>query len=752
VKTLALLLSLATATASLVAQQFPIADPLLRPATNLQTSPTVAASGSDFLTAWEDDRSVDPNGFRQPDVYASRLWPSGNLDQAGGVAVSPTSWDDRSPTAIWNGHEYVVISRVLQRAPRIGAMFSRVTDEGPEPGTLVPAPSGNTLTAAWNGSVYLLVAGAKEPMRVDIPDSTHGVIRAWLVDGSFRPIGASFDISDAVKDSFLPSVTSDGSSFFVTWLTFQASVGTELHSAVVSASGEVNRSGTPIASFSQTYGAWAAASAAWNGDKYLMAWADSHAVLCRFVDRSGTPLGDPIIVQPPRVEGVGRVSASWNGAMFLVAFDRREPPAPGQYPIPRLCAVRLRSDGTVMDTQDSIHVSNAGGEQTQSVVAATAGRFVIVWQNGTDIRAAVLDPEARAIVSDELVSRSTGRQSDGFGVFDGQSFGFLWTEESDVMFGRMAIGGSILDGSGQKLGDGIARALLSNGDEYLAVWFDKGACFATRVSSSGERLDEAPLQIGSEASGFATDGTDFLIITIPRTALPDGWLVPHVATQIVTSTGTVTAAAPLVAAEFDQSFTAVVWDGTHYLVFYRQYLFENCYHCGHQNDFEELMVVVDRFGHAVGSPIGIVSSGLAPPGMVAQGNGRCLIAANVWWASDNRSHLTYTIADESGVVVPPVVLRVDPPPISSVAWDGRAFLIFAGTTMYRIAASGELLDEDDLQLPPGTLESRVIPARGSAPLLIRRIEKQQPDSHPGGIERYFLFWSHPPRARAVLRR
>ncbi len=717
---------------------------MLRPATGLQTSPAVGASGSDFLAAWSDERSVDP--MPQSDVYASRLWPGGNLDRSGGVAVSPTSWRDGPAAVVWNGDEYIVINSVALYGSPVGAMFSRVTDDGPQPGTLVSVPVSDRIAAAWNGSVYLVVVGPGQPKRIDLPDQNPGVVRACLVDKSFHLIRAVFDVSDPASDSMLPSVTTDGTSFLVTWLTVQAPTATEVHTALVSPSGEVQRSSTAVASFQQPYAPWAPASATWGGDRYLIAWTDGRSALSRFVDRNATPLSDPITVQPANLEGVGGVSASWNGTMFLVSFDRREAPAPGQYPIPRLYAVRVRPDGIVIDSGDPIPVSNADGNQTLSTIAATAGRFVIVWQNGSDIRAAVLDPDVRAIVADEMVSRSIGRQSDGAGVFDGQNFGFLWSEERDVMFGRMSLGGNLLDGPGRKLGGGIARALLSSGSLYLAVWLDKNAFLATRISFSGEMLDDVPLHLAPGALAFATDGKDFLVLAIQHSVLRDGWHVPHIVAYIVTGTGTVTPPDQLMASDFDQQITGVAWDGMHYVVFYRQYLAENCYRCGHEFDFQDRAVLVDRLGHPVGSPFRTPFGG-----SVAAGDGRILIASYLWSASDDKYRLTYTVIDENGIVLPPTVLRVDSPTFVDAEWDARAFVILSGATMYRIAPSGELSEERDV-VPRRSREVRVIPARGADPLLMRSIVKQQPDSHDGGIERYFLFWPHSGRVRAVSHR
>lgn len=739
---------LAAASAILQAQEFPIADPILRPATGLQTSPAVASSGTDFLSVWTDNRSVDPSGFSQPDIYASRIWPGGNLDRAGGVAVTPTAWIDDSPNVIWNGDEYVVVNRVANNGAPLGAMFSRVTDTGPQPGTFVSVPVAGRLVAAWNGSVYLVVFGPNQSKCVDNPGCVPGSIRAFVVDRSFRLLGEPFAISEANVDSFLPSVSSDGNSFFVTWMTGLSPTQGEVRSAVVSNSGDVVRSPSPVASITAWYAFWTPPSIAWNGAEYLVTWSDGRSVFGRLLDRTITPEGDVFTIAGPDLDGMGTVAAGSNGNLFAVSFSRRDRPAPTAYPVAHLYLTRIRSDGTVVDAANPIRVSAQPGEQTASAIAAAGSRFAIVWQNATDIRETVFDSEAAVMVADELVSRSIGRESDARGVYDGQNFGFLWNEEGDVLFGRMSLEGTSLDGPGLKLGTGLVRGLLTNGNVELALWSDttvpNGAPKATRISSAGDILDPVPIALPVSSQAQATDGTDFLIVGTQSRVAPDGWAIPHLVTFVITGGGVVTAPQELVAAEFDQYVWAVVWDGTNYVVLYRQYLAENCYHC--YADYEDQGVVVDRSGRAVGAPFR-----LQYPAWTAGGRGLVFLAQRVW-IPGNHYQLTYTIVDESGrTVAPPAVLGVDTPFITDVAWDGRTFLILVGPTMYRIDPQGRLVDQRNV-VPPGASEVHLVPARGSDPLLILRIVKQQPYRHNGGIERYFLDWPHPSRSRAVEKR
>jgi hypothetical protein len=758
VKILVLLICVLTAT-MVRAQDLPICERALRPASGTQEAPAVAGSGADYLAAWADARSrvydkAQPSPREEWDVYGSRIGLDGGPDPAGGVPLAPTWLRDESPTVVWNGSEYVVINPVsgwpVTEHRHSEVMFTRVSDAGPDAGTLVPLRSdaialyGARVVAAWNGSQYLVVIGYRWATS-DYP-SEATVVRAFLVDAQFNVTHPLFDVSDPSVDSILPSVATDGTSFLITWIAV-SNGHQEVRAAVVSSAGDVSRASSALATNTDGFERWPAA-AAWNGLQYLVTWSDNSSIFGRFTDAQGTAASDTIAVAHIDENLVFAPSIAWNGSQFLVAFsssnDRR-------VQVTKLWASRLRGDASLIDTLEPLMISAAPNERIVSAVAASAERFAVVFTADGDIHSLVVDPAAPRFGPDSLVTRSVGVQSSGRGAFNGDTFGFLWNEDSDVLFGRMTIDGRPQDGPGIKLGSTTSRAIVTNGDIFLSVWQPGPFSFPTppplqaaRVSSRSQVMDNPPLDLKEGGDLFDSDGSDFIVVT--HQVFRDGTLEDRsrLAAYVVTSSGALTSAIALAPAEFSQVPISVAWNGSHYLLVYTQFLGENCYHCFPRT--ESRAIFLDRAGHTAGESFLIIANA----GHVAGGDGRFLVTGFQYELPAYTIKSLYMIVEDTGAMSPPV--RIASPPSSTninAAWTGSEFVIAAGGSLFHIDPTGTLLSETKNAIPVDALEARLIPARGAVPLLIRRIDKLAPAVHAGGIERYFLQWPHAARTRAV---
>ena len=103
---------------------------VLSAAANDQRNPAVAASGSEYLVAWEDRRGAVP-----PDVYGARVSFGGVVLDPAGLAIS-TSPDntERSATVASNGSEYLVAWEYLDDGTHLDGARVATTGTVLDPG------------------------------------------------------------------------------------------------------------------------------------------------------------------------------------------------------------------------------------------------------------------------------------------------------------------------------------------------------------------------------------------------------------------------------------------------------------------------------------------------------------------------------------------------------------------------------------------------------------------------------------------
>jgi hypothetical protein len=642
----------------------PLAAPVLRPATGAQSNPVLAGNGSDALAAWRDERAMPELPSATPttperEVYAARIAPDGTPGE--NFDVTPSVEDDLAPAAVWNGDEYVVAHLM---APRFGfeggIRFTRVKPGDAGDNRLIPrseyAPAHQfgffgALSLAWNGETYLAVTSAQGA------GDGNGV---WglLVDRSFHPIGPAFAIASG--EVSLATAASDGNGFLVTWVD-RRRIGV----ATVSASGAV--AVQPPVSEPPASGFFTSAPAVvWNGQRYLVTWTDP-VVRARFVGRDGTP-SSPVL----DLFGAGRGTAvAWNGSEYLVPFvtegDRFD-----------IYALRLDADGKVLDGQP---FAIAAGEGTQVSPAAVAigSRFLVAWADEDSIRSAVIagstpSPEA-------VVAQSIGTQVGARGLFDGTNYAFTWMEEGQVFFGRLTPDGEPLDGGGIALGTGFSPQIAFNGEQYAVAFGRPSQSAVARIDRSGNVLDIVPVMAPSIAA-IATDGRDFLLLA-QQTVQP-----ARIRPLILTAQGELLPQPAIAELPFDSTNPGVAWNGAHYVVVYTQSLESFCYKCNQK--YEMHTVLLDRSGRAA-SPIRTILAAQGFPyayqlTRVASGGGSTVAV----FGGGSGAHVVRIDAD--GVPTLTAEVRDSFYPTDGL-WTGSDF-VFATLTpqpALRIAADGSLL-------------------------------------------------------------
>jgi hypothetical protein len=92
-----------------------------------QTSPAVASDGSGFIVTWTDGRNLGTTG---EDVYAARVDGGGTVQDPGGIAVSTASADQRAPSLVWNGADFVLAWEDRRSGTSYDVYAARVSSAG----------------------------------------------------------------------------------------------------------------------------------------------------------------------------------------------------------------------------------------------------------------------------------------------------------------------------------------------------------------------------------------------------------------------------------------------------------------------------------------------------------------------------------------------------------------------------------------------------------------------------------------------
>jgi hypothetical protein len=88
----------------LISPEFGMDAPIVVPAAAAQQNPAVAANGTTFLVAWEDQRNSGPGSAS---IYGTRVTAAGAISDPNGIAISPVGAS--TPAVAANGTGYLVV-------------------------------------------------------------------------------------------------------------------------------------------------------------------------------------------------------------------------------------------------------------------------------------------------------------------------------------------------------------------------------------------------------------------------------------------------------------------------------------------------------------------------------------------------------------------------------------------------------------------------------------------------------------------
>lgn len=249
-------------------------------ATNRQADPAVAAGSNTFFVAWSDWRNT-PYTMQQPDIYGTLISPEGKVQQPDGIPICTATNAQSSPAVAAFGTNFLVVWQDARFAQPPGssrldiygarvAPTGDVLDAGGFPICTNVAIQTNPVVAAT--ATRALVAWTDYRLNATFPDVYGARVNpdGAVVDTNGLPI-----CNRAGSTQNLPAIATDGSGFLVVWADSRngTTMAPDIFGAYVTDSGLVSpTNGLPIRT---GVGPQTAPAVAFNGLDYLVSWQEA---------------------------------------------------------------------------------------------------------------------------------------------------------------------------------------------------------------------------------------------------------------------------------------------------------------------------------------------------------------------------------------------------------------------------------------------------------------------------------------------
>jgi len=347
-------------------------------------------------------------------------------------------------------------------------------------------------------------------------------------------ITPEYPVSDPVNGSLRGSqneaaVGFDGTNYLVVWADSRSSGATDIYGARVSPAGTVlDVAGIAI---STAPGAQQSPAVAFDGTNYLVGWQDNrtdsdYEVYAARVSRAGAVL-DPggIGVSTGHFDGAPKLA--FDGTNYLLAWTDGRSSSFDVY------GARVSRAGTVLDP-GGIAISTATSDQQPEALAFDGSNYLVVWRDrrsgtNSDIYAARVSPAGNVLDPAGIpISTAPNDQLFPTVAFDGTNSLVAWHDyrsgSGDIYGARVSRGGTVLDPTGIPIstatGTQIYPAAAFDGTRYLVVWEDRRSgsdhVYGARVTPGGTVVDPGGIAItmGDLNQSFpavAFDGTNYLV-------------------------------------------------------------------------------------------------------------------------------------------------------------------------------------------------------------------------------------------------
>jgi len=379
-----------------------------------QWYPATIYDGIHYSVVWQDKRH---GGDYPGDIYTTQVNQSGVVQDTVGLIVSTAVYDQWSPSAAFDGTNYLVVWHDYRSDSSYDIYGTRVDQSGSILDPLGIAISTDAAdqwfpSVAFDGTNYLVVwDDERGESFVDAID--HNIYGARVSPSGFVLDSLGIAISTATNDQRVPTVTFGGSQYLVMWEDARNGL-IDIYGARVDTSGYVNDP-LGIAVSSAVSGRQNYPSVSFDGTNYFVVWENYTPGFEYFdifgtrVDTSGMVLDPSGIIVSDSEDDQWFPDVSFDGTNYLVVWSDSRSGSHGIY------AARVNQEGTVLD---SFGVFLTVGVMYQFYPSVTfdGTNYVIVWEewlsgSENDIYGAVVTPDVN-VIDTFSVSLQLGNQFD----------------------------------------------------------------------------------------------------------------------------------------------------------------------------------------------------------------------------------------------------------------------------------------------------------------------------------------------------
>ncbi|WP_224241126.1 RHS repeat domain-containing protein [Hyalangium gracile] len=530
----------------------------------IETAPSVASNGTDYLVAWQDERSGSSR------VYATRVSSAGAVLDGTGFALSSSFSQNQAQhhaTVASNGTDFLVTWLDFRSGVSLDVYGARVTSSG----TVVDA-TGLAITATSTQEERDPVASSNGSDYFVAWSSWDTSVSRFQIKGS--RISASASGSSAVLDVPALELSSlggafryadlapAGSGYLAVWEGYgDTTREKELYGVWVTSSGGISDAGNfPVLEYFWPPLYQVEPDIASNGNNYLVVWTDiagaSSAIYGARVTREGGAIDVPPLVIGLADRERGTPAVASNGTDYFVTWrDFRNI----NWDIYGARVLGSGASSSAVVDPSGISISTDPAFQNAPDIASNGTDYFVVWRkdvggpanvHGARVTSAgaVLDTSGIAIATSSA-DHYTPRVAS-----NGSNYLVVWAESQgttswDVLGRRVSTAGAVLDTSAIAISTAVREQyepdVASNGTDYFVAWADYRSgsnhdIYGARVSGGGALLDAAGLALCTDpvqqyVPKVAYDGTNY-VAAWPDYRWDSFWDV--FATQ-VTSTGTV---------------------------------------------------------------------------------------------------------------------------------------------------------------------------------------------------------------------
>jgi hypothetical protein len=460
------------------AQPFPVA------AGTFNGAPLLASEGRDFVIVTTGVEGLEARRI------AEGKTPGAPHALGGGAEASEL---------IWSGDRY---SLFLTSLPHRDAVLAMETDrEGKPLGPRETLESSDlsigftpVVAAYGGGDIYI----AWSDTRLDRTRQQSDVF------GYLPQFGLDLLLSISATQQHEPAIARDGTRFFVAWREERAGGTNDIFGARIDSAGR-SADGRGVL-LSRGGGSSDTPRVLFDGTNFLVAWINRTAggassVVTQRISREGVLLdGNAAGIHQFLAEGcIDGLDLTSDGITPLIVWSDC---ASG-----RVFAARASSGGIMSERAGASPTSVPSGTITAvspAGLVATAPRtawngasFAVVWQEGTQVRAARLTQSLNLLDAPPL---TIGAGAHPAVAAAGREFLVAWESGGTIFARHLDVNGALLDAP-LTIARGRAPSLIADGARWRLAWESDGAIETTHVDRTGLPL---PGDLGRAATGQAT--------------------------------------------------------------------------------------------------------------------------------------------------------------------------------------------------------------------------------------------------------